>query len=86
MKKSRKPIKSTREVELEVTLREKQLIKIARVLQILDIGRSSLYDGIKRGDYPKPVKVGRRASRWPLAVILRLAEYGVQPGAFLGNT
>lgn len=38
------------------------------VCAILGIGRTKLYDLIKAGDFPAPIKFGK-ASRWPRSVI-----------------
>ncbi|BBE08295.1 Phage transcriptional regulator, AlpA [Mycoavidus cysteinexigens] len=40
------------------------LIPRWRVCQITGMKRSALYDRIKRGEFPKPVKIGRVAVRW----------------------
>lgn len=40
------------------------LLRIRDVLQRLPISRTSLYDGIKIGLYPAPVRVGKRTVAW----------------------
>ena len=39
------------------------------VQEIVGIGRSTLYRLMRRGEFPLPIKIGRRAIRWPLSEI-----------------
>jgi len=39
-------------------------VRLPIVLQVLGIGKSSLWAGIKEGRYPKPVKLGPRTTVW----------------------
>ena len=41
-----------------------RLLRIHDVLQRIPISRTSLYDGIKIGLYPAPVRVGKRTIAW----------------------
>ncbi len=36
-----------------------RLIRLPQVKAMVGLGRSSIYDRIKRGEFPKPIKVGR---------------------------
>ncbi len=36
-----------------------RLIRLPQVKAMVGLGRSSIYDWIKRGEFPKPIKVGR---------------------------
>lgn len=40
------------------------LLRIHEVLQRIPISRTSLYDGIKVGLYPAPVRIGKRTVAW----------------------
>jgi prophage regulatory protein len=40
-----------------------RLIRLPQVKAMVGLGRSSIYDQIKRGEFPKPIKVGR-VSGW----------------------
>jgi len=40
-----------------------------QVCDRLNIGRSTLYQWIARGEFPAPIKLGRRASAWSLSEI-----------------
>ncbi len=41
---------------------------------IIPISRSSWYKGIEEGRYPKPVKLGERASAWRVEDIRKLID------------
>lgn len=40
------------------------MLRIHDVLQRIRVSRTSLYDGIKLGLYPAPVRVGKRTVAW----------------------
>jgi len=50
---------------------------------IIPVSKSEWYAGIKTGKYPKPIKLGARASAWKvsdiLAVIERISDEGGSP-------
>ncbi len=37
---------------------------MAQLLQIVPLSRSHIYTLIKAGEFPKPIKLGKRASAW----------------------
>ncbi len=39
-------------------------VRLPTVLQVLGIGRTSFWNGIKDGRYPRPVKLGARTAVW----------------------
>lgn len=41
-----------------------EILRKPRVLAIIGIGNTSLYEAVKRGDFPAPVKLGLRAVGW----------------------
>ena len=43
--------------------------KISQVLERVPISRNSLYDMAKKGEFPKPIKLGARASAWSRAEV-----------------
>lgn len=53
-------------------------IRLPTVLRILGVGRTSWWNGIKVGRYPKPVKLGPRTAVWRVedirALIASFAE------------
>lgn len=47
-----------------------RLVRIETVLDLTGFrSRQSVYDLVKRGEIPQPVKIGKRASAWRLADI-----------------
>jgi len=56
-----KPWWETREVRVTA---ETRLIGIRKVMDRLDLGKTALYDGIKKKRIPPPVKLGAN-NRWP---------------------
>lgn len=41
-----------------------RLLRLKEVLAICGKSRSSIYDAIKKGNFPKPVKLGANTSAW----------------------
>ena len=41
-----------------------EILRKPRVLALIGIGNTSLYEAIKREDFPAPVKLGVRAVGW----------------------
>lgn len=41
-----------------------QLLRLPEVLQRLPISRTTLYEGIKMGLYPAPIRLGKRTVAW----------------------
>ena len=48
--------------------RKSTMLRLAQVLEVLPMSRSTFYAGIGTGRFPRPVKVGR-LSMWPLTEI-----------------
>lgn len=44
--------------------KDEKILKIKQVVEVVCISRSSLYTMVKRGDFPKPLKLGMRSSGW----------------------
>lgn len=56
----------------DVTLDEPCFLRLHTVLRIMGLSRSSWYDGVRTGRFPKPVKLTRRTSAWRAADIRAL--------------
>ena len=54
-----------------------RLLRIDEVLALTNIGKSSWWAGVKSGKFPKPIKLGKRTTRWRLNDILELTRRGV---------
>lgn len=51
-----------------------RLLKLAQVLAIIPVGKTSWYQGIKEGRFPQPVSLGGRSRFWKESDILLLIE------------
>lgn len=51
-----------------------RLIKIGEVLSLIPVSKATWYEGIRTGRFPKPVKLGMRASAWKLSEINTLID------------
>ncbi|MEJ0010636.1 MAG: AlpA family phage regulatory protein [Alphaproteobacteria bacterium] len=50
------------------------MLRLPEVLKLIPIGKSSWWDGIKQGIYPKPKRIGKRMSAWRVEDIRALIE------------
>lgn len=55
-------------------LPETGFLRLPEVLKLIPIGKSSWWDGIKQGIYPKPKRIGKRMSAWRVEDIRALIE------------
>jgi len=46
-----------------------RLMRLKEVLKQTGLGRSSLYEKMKTGDFPRQVKLGPKASAWPESAV-----------------
>jgi prophage regulatory protein len=53
---------------------ELRLIRLKEVLAICGKSRSSVYEAIRKGEFPAPVKLYGRSSAWVKSEILQWAE------------
>ena len=56
----------------KVVMPEEGFVRLPIVLKVLGISRTALYNGIARGDYPKPIRLGPRMSVWRVDDIRKL--------------
>lgn len=49
--------------------RSRRLLRLKDVQHKVGLGRSAIYEKIKRGEFPAPVNIGTRAVAWPSDVI-----------------
>jgi predicted DNA-binding transcriptional regulator AlpA len=67
-------------MKLEKTsLPEIGFVRIKEILKIFPIGKSTWWDGIKEGRFPKPVKLGEITSAWRVEDIRALIENPPKP-------
>ncbi len=51
-----------------------RLIRIKEVLEIVPVGRSTWWDGVRCGRYPAPVHLGARITAWKLSNVVGLVN------------
>ena len=63
---------------------EKKFLRLPKVLERLPMGKSTWWQGIRDGKYPRPIKLSKRTSAWLKgdidALCDRLAEAGKSQG------
>ena len=58
----------------ELNLPAEGFARLPQVLYALGICKSSLFVGIQKGIYPKPIRIGTRTSVWPVGDIRALIQ------------
>lgn len=56
------------------TLPTEGYVRIQQILEVIPIGRSSWWAGVKSGKYPQPVKLGPKTTAWKVSSIRKLIE------------
>lgn len=51
------------------TVPPERLLRLPDVEALVGLRKSSIYDAVKRGEFPAPVKLSRRAVCWPASAI-----------------
>ena len=52
-------------------------LRLKEVLKLIPVGKTTWYNGIKSGIYPKPIKISRRLTAWKALDIYSFIEsYG----------
>ncbi|HIF59993.1 MAG TPA: AlpA family phage regulatory protein [Rhodospirillales bacterium] len=72
---SRKTIKS--DVDLS-NLPEDAVIRLPDVLRLYPVSKSTWWEGVRVGKYPKPISLGLRARGWRLGAVLDLTRNQVE--------
>lgn len=55
-------------------LPETGFLRLAQILQIIPVGKSTWWAGVKSGRFPKPVKLGVRTTAWRVEDIQSLIQ------------
>jgi len=56
------------------SLPEIGFVRLPVILNIFPVGRSTWWQGVKDGKFPKPVKLGKRTTAWKVEDIKALIE------------
>jgi prophage regulatory protein len=57
------------------------LVRIEKIIGpngLIPVSRSSFYQGIRDGIFPRAVKLGKRASAWRMSELMRVIERGAE--------
>jgi prophage regulatory protein len=49
---------------MQVTIPETGFLRLPQVLELIPIGKTCWWEGVKSGRFPKPVKLSARCSAW----------------------
>ncbi len=60
------------------------LLRVKEVLERVKISRSAWYDGVKKGRFPQPVRLGPRMTLWKNSDIQKLTENGLDSSEISG--
>jgi predicted DNA-binding transcriptional regulator AlpA len=59
---------------MSVNISATGFLRLAQVLTIIPVSKSTWFEGVRSGRYPQPVKLGSRASGWKVEDIAALVE------------
>jgi predicted DNA-binding transcriptional regulator AlpA len=65
-------------MEMQSSLPTAGFVRLAQILTIIPISKSSWWQGVKDGRFPKPIKLGPRTTVWRVEDIQSLLREGVQ--------
>lgn len=63
-----------------LSISETGFLRLSQILQLIPIGRSTWWAGVKSGKYPKPIKLGAKTTVWKAEDIKLLIEDFLQKG------
>ncbi len=63
------------------TSEPQRLLRLPQVEALVGIRKTSIYDGVKAGTFPAPVKLSRRVAVWPAAAIDAWITERIKAGA-----
>ena len=60
---------------MSATIPPTGFLRLSQMLAIIPVSKSTWFEGVRAGRYPKPVKIGPRASGWRVREIVAFVEY-----------
>ena len=55
-----------------------KIYRISAIMEMTGLSRSWIYLAVSKGEFPKPIKIGKRAIGWPESVIKEWIQGKVQ--------
>ena len=49
---------------------DERLLRVKEVASLIGVSRSTIYRMVEAGQFPQPIRIGPRASRWRLSEVL----------------
>ena len=49
---------------MQLTIPETGFVRLAQVLKVIPLGKTSWWEGVKSGRFPKPIKLSARCNAW----------------------
>lgn len=65
---------------MQLTIPETGFVRLTQVLEVIPIGKTCWWEGVKSGRFPKPVKLSRRCTAWKPGIEIYHLGQGVQKG------
>lgn len=69
---------------MQFTIPETGFVRLPQVLEVIPVGKTCWWEGVRTGRYPKPVKLSARCTAWKAEdireLIKRLAEQTQKEG------
>lgn len=62
------------------TAQPERLLRLPEVESLVGLRKSSIYDAMKRGEFPAPVKLSRRAVCWPASAVNAWIQKRIESG------
>jgi len=56
----------------EFDLPKTGLVRLSTILKVIPVSRSTWWEGVKTGRFPKPIKLGTRITCWYVADIIKI--------------
>ena len=61
-------------LEAQTQLPSVGFVRLPKILAVFPVGKSTWFEGVRVGRFPKPVKLGPRTSAWRVEDIRKLIE------------
>ena len=58
----------------QISLPETGFVRLSTILKLFPIGKSTWWEGVKNGKFPRPVKLGQRTTAWKVEDIKTLID------------
>lgn len=67
-------IKQVMKMSNKINLPETGFLRLNQILELIPVGKSTWWARVKRGEYPQPIKLGKKTTAWRAEDIKELIE------------